>query len=72
MSPYSADNFLTSGSKVWEHWSRIAEFEMELTIHGAFLRTVHQGVVNRLALDDMTRVCSDDDVVIRVFRESVR
>lgn len=37
---------------------------MESTTLGAFLRTVRHAVVSRLIPDDLTRVCSEDGVLI--------
>lgn len=52
------------GFKNREHLGRIVEVQMELATFGSFLRTVCHGVVNRLAPDDMTRVCDDDDLSV--------
>lgn len=61
-----------SCSKVWEHLGFIADVKAELTTLGAFLRTVWEEVVNRLALDYITRVCCNDSVPYRVFQGIVR
>lgn len=45
---------------------------MELTTLGAFLRTLRHGDVNRQVPGDMTRVCGDAGVLIRVSQIIVR
>lgn len=59
---------------VWkcrEHLGRIAEVMIELMASGAFLWTVHHGVLSQLARDGMTLVCSEDGVFIRLSKGSV-
>lgn len=60
------------GSKVREHLSHIAKVDIALTTLGAFLRTVRDGVVSRLAPDDMTCVGGEGGVLIRVSQEMIR
>lgn len=55
-----------SGSTVWEHSGRIAEVEIVLTTLRAFQRTVCHEVIIRLVPVDMTDVCGEGGVHIRV------
>lgn len=68
MFSYLAYYLRMSGSKVWEDLARIVEVENELTTIGTFLRTVSHGVVKRLTPDDMTSVCGEGGVPIRVCK----
>lgn len=62
-----ANHSRMSGPKVHEHHRRVAEVKIELTMLGAFFRTVQKEVFNRLATDYMSRICSKDGNLIRVF-----
>lgn len=72
MFSFLADHLRMSGSKVCEHLSRIVEVKIDLTAVVVFLRTVRHGVLSRLKPDDMTRVCGEDSVPIRVSHGMVR
>lgn len=72
MFSYLADHLRMSGLKVFEDLGRKAKFKIVLTALGTFLRTVRHGVVNRLVSDEMTYVCGDDSVLIRVSHGLVR
>lgn len=68
---YLSDYFRISFATVREHLGRIAEVEKELTTLGAFHRIVRYGVVNRLALDNITRVCGNEGVLFRVDDDTI-
>lgn len=66
MFTFLADHFRIPGSSVREHPGRRAEVEPELATFGAFSRSMHSVVVNRLATDGIIRVCGNGGVLIRV------
>lgn len=61
-----------SGLKVWDHLGCTAEVEMELTTLGTFVHTVRYGHLNRLPPDNVTPVCLNDIVIIRLSQVVVR
>lgn len=69
---YLADHLRILESKVREHLGRITKTEIKLTTVGAILRTVGHAVVSFLEPDDMTLVCSEDGVLIRVSQGVVQ
>lgn len=72
MFSHLAIHHRVSGSKVREHICGIAEIEIEVTTLRAFLRTIRFEEISRLAPYDMTRVCRDGGVFIRVAQWIVR
>lgn len=72
MFSYWADHLHISGSIVRELLGRIVEVKTELTTRLAFLWTVCHRVVSRLALDDMSHVCGEGGVLIRVSQDMIR
>lgn len=45
---YLADHLCVPGSKVREHLGRIGEIEIEVKTLGAFLQTIHYGMIHQL------------------------
>lgn len=58
--------------RVLAQLGRMGEVGMKLKTLGAFLRMVRLGYFNRLATEDVARVCSCDYVLIRVCQGMVR
>lgn len=57
---------------VWEHPGRIADVEVGVETHGAYLQTVQHTVVGCLVPKEPTLVCIDDGFIIRLFQGMVR